>query len=233
MACHDNPQASWGPSSCLIICALLALFLSPAAAKRPTKDEFVEELKRANEALKDPKYNGKYYATTAAFDHLIPEFGACDAFDIIPSIILIIGSSHCDLLARAENDWEPNDEQLGELEHTTALVPDSTAILWTIPAAAADILRGSATDRKDIENYGQWVRANIIQGMFTEGGLKNAKEFKDMNGRKMGKREEVTNLRTGETRMELGKANAKVKDPEIYKGKFFILHGVDAVQTPN
>ncbi|CAI5485611.1 unnamed protein product [Closterium sp. Naga37s-1] len=205
MACHDNSHAPWS-FSYLIICALLALLVAPALAKRPTKDEFVDELKKANEALKDPKYNGKYFATTAAFDHLIPEF---------------------------EKDWEPNDEQLDELERTTALVPDSTAILWAIPAAAADILRGGATDRKDIENYGQWVRANIVKGMFTNEGLKNAQEFTDMNGRRMGKREEVTNLRTGETRMELGKANAKVNDPEIYKGKFFVLHGVDAVQTPN
>ncbi|GJP83884.1 hypothetical protein CLOP_g13985 [Closterium sp. NIES-67] len=71
-------------------------------------------------------------------------------------------------------------------------------------------------DLEDAKGYWNWLRANMVDGLYSEQEMSDARELKDVNGRKMGKSEDAAaNLRGGR-KMRFGKANAQINDiPKI------------------
>ncbi|GJP83887.1 hypothetical protein CLOP_g13988 [Closterium sp. NIES-67] len=65
----------WNQLAILGICALVAVLVAPAAAKRPSKEEVIAEVKSARDALKNPAISSKYRITTTFLDHFIPKLG--------------------------------------------------------------------------------------------------------------------------------------------------------------
>ncbi|GJP45095.1 hypothetical protein CLOM_g4493 [Closterium sp. NIES-68] len=196
----------WNQLAILGICALVAVLVAPAAAKRPSKEEVIAEVKSARDALKNPAISSKYRITTTFLDHFIPKL---------------------------ESDWNPTDETLGKLDLKAMLFPADDALLTSDSAGAGvSMMLNPNADLEDAKGYWNWLRANMVDGLYSEQEMSDARELKDVNGRKMGKSEDAAaNLRGGR-KMRFGKANAQINDPEIFKGKFLIVHGVDALQSP-
>ncbi|GJP86147.1 hypothetical protein CLOP_g16210 [Closterium sp. NIES-67] len=92
----------WNQLAILGICALIAVLVAPAAAKRPSKEEVIAEVKSARDALKNPAISSKYRITTTFLDHFIPKL---------------------------ESDWNPTDETLGKLDRKAMLFPADDALL--------------------------------------------------------------------------------------------------------
>ncbi|CAI5495433.1 unnamed protein product [Closterium sp. Naga37s-1] len=189
-----------GQHSVLAAVCTLALLLASAAA-RPSKEDLINEVKAAREALKDPKLNGKYKGSGAMMDQLVP--------------IL-------------ETDWNPTDSYLANTEGKTVLLPDDTAIASAAPDAVTTFAT-SKFKRSDVTPYGNWIRANMLDGVYEEDDLKSAQGLKNANGHKVDTAE-VLDSKTGKKKVAIGKGKAKIKEPTIFRGKIFIMHGVDAVQ---
>ncbi|CAI5944358.1 unnamed protein product [Closterium sp. NIES-64] len=192
-----------GPSrqlSALTAVCTFALLLASAAA-RPSKEDLINEVKAAREALNDPKLNGKYKSSGAMMDQIVPAM---------------------------ENDWNPPDEYLANTEGKTVLLPDDTAIVSAAPDMVTTFTRSKLT-RDEVTPYGKWIRANILDGVYEEDDLKFAKGLKNGNGHIVDTAE-VVDSKTGKKKVAIGKGKAKIKTPTIFRGKLFIIHGVDAVQ---
>ncbi|CAI5518963.1 unnamed protein product [Closterium sp. Naga37s-1] len=189
-----------GQLSVLAAVCTLALLLASAAA-RPSKEDLINEVKAAREALNDPKLNGKYKSSGAFVDQLVP--------------IL-------------ETDWNPTDAYLANTEGKTVLLPDDTAIASAAPDAVTTFAK-SKFKRGDVTSYGNWIRANMLDGVYEEDDINNAKDLKNANGHSVGTAE-ILDSKTGKKKVAIGKGKAKIKTPTIFRGKIFIMHGVDAVQ---
>ncbi|CAI5518961.1 unnamed protein product [Closterium sp. Naga37s-1] len=146
-----------GPSrqlSVLAVACTIALLLASAAA-RPSKEDLINEVKAAREALNDPKLNGKYKGSGAMMDRILPTL---------------------------ENDWNPPDDYLANTEGKTVLLPDDTAIVSAAPDMVTTFTKSKLT-RDEVTPYGNWIRTNILNGVYEEDGLKLAKDLKNENGR--------------------------------------------------
>ncbi|CAI5518956.1 unnamed protein product [Closterium sp. Naga37s-1] len=181
------------------VCTLAWLLASATA--RPSKEDLINEVKAAKEAINDPKMNGRYKSSVTFLDHLVPIM---------------------------ETDWNPPDAYLANTEGKTVLLPDDTAIASAAPDAVTTFTK-SKFKRGDVTPYGNWIRANILDGVYEEDDLKTAKGLKNANGRSVGT-EEVLDSKSGRKKVTIGKGKAKIKEQAIFRGKLFIIHGVDAVQ---
>ncbi|CAI5463713.1 unnamed protein product [Closterium sp. Yama58-4] len=200
---HHLCARAMGPSRQLSVLAAVCTltWLLASAAARPTKEDLINEVKAAREALNDPKLNGKYKSSGAFLDQLVP--------------IL-------------ETDWNPTDTYLANTEGKTVLLPDDTAIASAAPDAVTTFTK-SKFKRSDVTPYGNWIRANILDGVYEEDDLKTAKGLKNANGRRVDTAE-VVDSKSGRKKVTIGKGKAKIKEQAIFRGKLFIIHGVDAVQ---
>ncbi|CAI7849202.1 unnamed protein product [Closterium sp. NIES-54] len=145
----------------------LALLLSIAAARRPSKEQLIAEVKNVRAALKDPKLSTRYRASGMFLDTLIPQL---------------------------ESNWNPTDEFLASADGKTVLLPEDTAIGSAAPGALYDMMK-PGLKRKEVPKA---VTASGVKG------------------------------RKGKP--AIGKGKARIKNSSLYKGKFFIIHGVDGVQ---
>ncbi|CAI6001448.1 unnamed protein product [Closterium sp. NIES-65] len=125
-------------------------------------------------------------------------------------------------------DWNPPDDYLANTERKTVLLPDDTVIASAAPDAVTTFAK-SKFQRNDVTPYGKWIRANILDGVYEEDDLANTKGLKNANGHIVDAAE-ILDAKTGKKKVALGKGKAKIKTPAIFRGKLFIIHGVDAVQ---
>ncbi|CAI5944370.1 unnamed protein product [Closterium sp. NIES-64] len=182
------------------VCTLAWLLALPAAA-RPSKEDLINEVKAAKEAINNPKLNGRYKSSVTFLDNLVPIM---------------------------ETDWNPPDAYLANTEGKTVLLPDDMAIASAAPEAVTMFTK-SKFKRSDVTPYGNWIRANILDGVYEEDDLKTAKGLKNANGRRVDSAE-VVDSKSGRKKVTIGKGKAKIKEQTIFRGKLFIIHGVDAVQ---
>ncbi|CAI5459395.1 unnamed protein product, partial [Closterium sp. Yama58-4] len=125
----------------------LALLLAPAAAKRPTKEQLIVEFKKARDAIKNPKLNGRHRASGVFLDHLIPQL---------------------------ETNWNPTDAFLDSANGKTILLPEDTAIGSAGPGALYNMMKPDMK-RQEVRPYAPWIRANILNGVYAdENGLASA-----------------------------------------------------------
>ncbi|CAI5494807.1 unnamed protein product [Closterium sp. Naga37s-1] len=141
----------------LAVCTL-ALLLAPAAA-RPTKGDFIAEVKKARDALNDPKLNGRHRASVTFLDNIIPQM---------------------------ETDWNPTDDFLDKADRKTVLIPEDVAIASAVPDALYSMIKPSVKP-SEVRSYKSLIRANILDGLYEESDIKSAKDLKDVNGRKVDK----------------------------------------------
>ncbi|CAI5944340.1 unnamed protein product [Closterium sp. NIES-64] len=182
----------------------LALLLAPAAAKRPSKEQLIAEVKNVRAALKDPKLSTQYRASGMFLDTLIPQL---------------------------ENNWNPTDAFLASAVGKTVLLPEDTAIGSAAPGALYDMMK-PGLKRQEVRGYASMIRSNLLAGVYDENGISNAKVLKDGNGRQVPKAVTVNGVKGRKGKPLIGKGKARIKNSNLYKGKFFIIHGVDAVQKP-
>ncbi|CAI7773049.1 unnamed protein product [Closterium sp. NIES-53] len=141
----------------LAVCTL-AFLLAPVAA-RPTKGDFIAEVKKARDALNDPKLNGRHRASVTFLDNIIPQM---------------------------ETDWNPTDDFLDKADRKTVLIPEDLAIASAVPDALYSMMKPSVKP-SEVRSYKSLIRANILDGLYEEGDIKGAKDLKDVNGRKLDK----------------------------------------------
>ncbi|CAI7880897.1 unnamed protein product [Closterium sp. NIES-54] len=128
-------MASW-QLSVLALCTLTSL-LAPAAA-RPTKEDFIDELKKTRDALADSKLNNRYHATHTLLDHVIPQL---------------------------ETDWNPNEDFLNKVDHKTFMLPEDTAIATKAPDALAMMVK-SGMRRGEVDPFTKLFRAQMLDGVY-------------------------------------------------------------------
>ncbi|CAI5463722.1 unnamed protein product [Closterium sp. Yama58-4] len=191
-------MASW-QLSVLALCTLASL-LAPAAA-RPTKEDFIDELKQTRDALEDPKLNGRYSATHTLLNHVIPQL---------------------------ETDWNPNEDFLNKVDHKTMMLPEDRAIATSAPDALAMMVK-TGMKRGDVDPFTKLFRAQMLDGVYEEDDLAKASDLKDVNGRSVGT-DQIVDATTKSKKVALGKGKAKVKNAGIFRGRFLTIHGVDASQ---
>ncbi|CAI5459359.1 unnamed protein product [Closterium sp. Yama58-4] len=132
---------------------VLALLLAPAAAGRPTKEEVIAEVKNVRVTLDDPELSSQYRASAVFLDTLIPQL---------------------------ETNWNPTDDFLASTEGKTILLPDDNAIASAAPGALADLMNPSLP-RQKVRSYVSMIRANMLNGVYDEDGIKKAKVLTDGN----------------------------------------------------
>ncbi|CAI5944316.1 unnamed protein product [Closterium sp. NIES-64] len=191
-------MASW-QLSVLALCTLASL-LAPAAA-RPTKEEFIDELKQTRDALADPKLNGRYHATHTLLDHVIPQL---------------------------ETDWNPNEDFLNKVDHKTMLLPEDGVIASKAPDALAMMVK-TGMRRGEVDPYTKLFRAQMLDGVYEEDDLAKASNLKNVNGGSVGT-DQIVDATTKSKKVAIGKGKAKIKHAGIFRGKFLTIHGVDASQ---
>ncbi|CAI5457694.1 unnamed protein product [Closterium sp. Yama58-4] len=191
-------MASW-QISVLALCTLASL-LAPAAA-RPTKEEFIDELKKTRDALADSKLNNRYYATHTLLDHVIPQLAT---------------------------DWNPNEDFLNKVDHKTFMLPEDNAIASSAPDALAMMVK-TGMKRGDVDPFTKLFRAQMLDGVYEEDDLAKASKLTDVNGRSVGK-DEIVDEKTKVKKVRIGKGKAKIKNSGIFRGRFLTIHGVDASQ---
>ncbi|CAI5492976.1 unnamed protein product [Closterium sp. Naga37s-1] len=193
-------MASW-QLSVLALCTLTSL-LAPAAA-RPTKEDFIDELKKTRDALADSKLNNRYHATHTLLDHVIPQL---------------------------ETDWNPNEDFLNKVDHKTFMLPEDTAIATKAPDALAMMVK-SGMRRGEVDPFTKLFRAQMLDGVYdSEDDLAKASVLKDVNGRSVGKNE-IVDATTKSKKVAIGKGRAKIKNARLFRGTFLTIHGVDASQS--
>ncbi|CAI5463724.1 unnamed protein product, partial [Closterium sp. Yama58-4] len=148
-----SAMASW-QLSVLTLCSLASL-LTPAAA-RPTKEDFIDELKKTRDALEDSKLNGRYSATHTLLNHVIPQL---------------------------ETDWNPNEDFLNKVDHKTFMLPEDRAIASSAPDALAMMVK-TGLKRGDVDPFTKLFRAQMLDAVYEEDDLAKASE--DVNGRSVG-----------------------------------------------
>ncbi|CAI5497514.1 unnamed protein product [Closterium sp. NIES-64] len=181
----------------------LALLLAPAAAARPSKEDLIAEVKNVRVALDDPELSSQYRASAMFLDTLIPQL---------------------------ETNWNPTDDFLASTEGKTVLLPDDNAIASAAPGALADLMNPSLP-RQKVRSYASMIRANLLNGVYDEDGIKKAKVLTDGNGRKVFKAFQLDRL-TKKWKPFIGKKKAKIKRSKLFRGKLFVIHGVDKMQKP-
>ncbi|CAI5522769.1 unnamed protein product [Closterium sp. Naga37s-1] len=191
-------MASW-QLSVLALCTLASL-LAPAAA-RPTKEDFIDELKKTRDALADSKLNNRYYATHTLLDHVIPQL---------------------------ETDWNPNEDFLNKVDKKTFMLPEDSAVASSAPDALAMMVK-TGMKRGDVDPFTKLFRAQMLDGVYEEDDIARASKLTDVNGRTVGK-DEVVDAKTKAKKVRIGKGKAKIKHSGIFRGRFLTIHGVDASQ---
>ncbi|CAI7804428.1 unnamed protein product [Closterium sp. NIES-53] len=181
----------------------VALLLAPAAAGRPSKEDLIAEVKNVRASLADPELSSQYRASAMFLDTLIPQL---------------------------ETNWNPTDDFLASANGKTVLLPDDNAIASAAPGALADLMNPSLK-RQKVRHYASMIRANLLDGVYDEDGISKAKVLKDGNGRKVFKALGLDRI-TKKWKPFLGKKKAKIKRSKLFKGRLFIVHGVDKMQKP-
>ncbi|CAI5944334.1 unnamed protein product [Closterium sp. NIES-64] len=192
-----------------VLAITLVLLLAPAAAarRRPSKGQLIAEVKKARDALKNPKLNGRYRASSVLLDRLIPQL---------------------------ETNWNPTDAFLASADGKTVLLPEDSAIKSAAPNAIYNMVKPDLK-RQELRSYASWIRSNILDGVLPEEkDIATAKVLRDDNGRKVDTAVTVTPNGLGGwiKKIRIGKGKAKIKHPKLFKGRFFVIHGVDGVQMP-
>ncbi|CAI7801732.1 unnamed protein product [Closterium sp. NIES-53] len=128
------------------------------------------------------------------------------------------------VISQLETDWNPTDDFLNKVDHKTVLVLEDRAIASAAPDVLAFMVK-----RDEVDAYSRLFRANMLDGVYEEADIANASGLKDVNGHGVNKNEMV-DAKTRVKKVKIGKAKAKVKVPAIFRGRFLVIHGVDAVQ---
>ncbi|CAI7893467.1 unnamed protein product [Closterium sp. NIES-54] len=184
------------------ICALLALLVCVAEAE-VTKSALISELMNARRAITQLKYLGQYSLVATAIDQALPNM-----YDI------------------------SDDEDLSQADQKTILLPQNAALG---PAGVGTLIRTGAASAKQAVKFESMGLLNVLDGYFTFKELKKCSSVPTMlDGRQLKKYSVPLLLRKGSA-VALGQRNnplswSQIVNPGIYKGRFFILHGVDALQ---
>ncbi|CAI5472072.1 unnamed protein product [Closterium sp. Yama58-4] len=186
-----------------ILCAFLALLVCVAEAE-VTKSALISELKNARRSISQLKYLGQYSLVATAIDQALPKL-----------------------------DDIPDDEDLSQVDQKTVLVPQNAALG---PAGLGTLIKtGAAPSAKQSIKFEKMGLINVLDGYFTLGELKKCSSVPTMlDGRRLKKYSVPLLMRKG-TAVALGQSGnalswSQIVNPGIYKGRFFILHGVDALQ---
>ncbi|CAI5978781.1 unnamed protein product [Closterium sp. NIES-64] len=186
-----------------LVCALLALIVCVAEAE-VTKSALISELKSARRAITQLKYLGRYSLVATAIDEALPKL-----------------------------DDIPDDEDLSQADQKTILLPSNTALG---PAGLGTLIKtGAAPSAKQAVKFEKTGLINVLDGYFTFNEIKKRSSVPTMlDGRRLKKYFVPLPMRKG-TAFALGQSNnglswSQIVHPGIYKGRFFILHGVDALQ---
>ncbi|GJP37252.1 hypothetical protein CLOM_g21681, partial [Closterium sp. NIES-68] len=124
-----------------------------------------------------------------------------------------------------ESDWNPTDETLGKLDRKAMLFPADDALLTSDSAGAGvSMMLNPNADLEDAKGYWNWLRANMVDGLYSEQEMSDARELKDVNGRKMSKSEDAAaaasaNLRGG-GRCGSGRPTRRLTTLRFSKGRF-------------
>ncbi|GJP58140.1 hypothetical protein CLOP_g21279 [Closterium sp. NIES-67] len=75
------------------------------------------------------------------------------------------------------------------------LFPADDALLTSDSAGAGvSMMLNPNADLEDAKGYWNWLRANMVDGLYSEQEMSDARELKDVNGRKMSKIAVLTRL---------------------------------------
>ncbi|CAI5463739.1 unnamed protein product [Closterium sp. Yama58-4] len=122
---------------------------------------------------------------------------------------------------------DETDPRWGLLFQTTILVPSNLAL----GMGGLGSLTGGGS--KKLEKIG---KMNVLNGIFTYGGLIRNKRFPTKLGCELRKYKVPMFMKKG-SEIALGQSKnvlswSQILNPGIYVGKYFVVHGVDALQKP-
>ncbi|GJP52763.1 hypothetical protein CLOM_g11847 [Closterium sp. NIES-68] len=187
----------------LIVGALLALLVCCAAAQ-PTKEELISELRKLRKALTQFKYLGRYTLVATAIDQALPKL----------------------------NDI-PDGEDLSLIAQKTVLIPQNEALG---PAGLGGLIRSGGSGAKALE-FADTGLINVLDGYFTFDEIKRGTTFPTMLGARRLRKYFVPLVMRKGSPYALGQSKnglswSQIVNPGIYRGKYFVAHGVDALQQP-
>ncbi|GJP51894.1 hypothetical protein CLOM_g11023 [Closterium sp. NIES-68] len=167
----------------------------------------ISELRKLRKAITQLKYLGRYTLIASAIDQALPKL----------------------------NDI-PDDEDLSAYDQKTVLIPQneaiSTAGLGTLVKAGVKTM--SADKAMTFSDNGL---INVLDGYFTFDEIKRGTTFQTMLGARRLRKYFVPLVMRKGSPYALGQSKnglswSQIVNPGIYRGKYFVAHGVDALQQP-